>query len=74
MSEEQIDGADHVHYWILDRNSFGRCCIKGCNATKQFPVEEITPLTETQRKFIEGFKLISNTTVASSYLPESFRR
>lgn len=30
------------HYWILDRNNFGRC--KNCPATKQFQTEVIEPV------------------------------
>jgi len=46
---------DHVHSWVIDEKNFGRC--KYCNATRQFPVEKLTPFTKHERRHIENFKV-----------------
>jgi hypothetical protein len=38
MARKRNPKIDCVHFWVLDKNSFGRC--RNCSATKQFPVEE----------------------------------
>ena len=35
----------HKHFWILDKNSFGRC---RCGATRQFFVEEKAELRRSE--------------------------
>ena len=42
------------HHWIIDGNNKGRCCIKGCTATKQFPNEKIQKLRSDERSFMEN--------------------
>ena len=42
--------ANHKHYWILDKNNFGRC---RCGATKQFPIESKLKLSTFERSIAE---------------------
>ena len=41
----------HKHFWILDKNSFGKC---KCGATKQFPVERRLTLRPSEIAALEG--------------------
>ena len=42
----------HKHFWILDKNNFGRC--RDCPATKQFATEKKLELRPDERSFIEN--------------------
>ena len=44
----------HKHFWILDKNSFGKCKYPGCTATKQFPIERRLILRPSEIAALEG--------------------
>ena len=46
----------HKHFWILDKNSFGRC--RDCPATKQFPAGSKLKLRPSEISAIEGLDSI----------------
>jgi len=67
--------ANHVHYWVIDGSNFGRCKIAGCNATRQFPVEELTTFTKNERGWIENLKIpyganVYHVNIPGFYIPD----
>jgi len=57
------------HYWIIDSKNFGRCKNKGCGATKQFPVEELTTFTKNERTWIEHFNMAYSADIHHVNIP-----
>ena len=45
----------HKHFWVLDKNNFGRC---KCGATKQFPAGPKLKLRPSEISAIEGLDSI----------------
>jgi hypothetical protein len=46
----------HIPHFFLDSNNFGRCMIRGCTETKQYPtMAEVAASLSKQRNYKKGF-------------------